>query len=63
MSRLKKYACAHIPEMSPTQAEAVINVLDSIIETIWEAYGKQLNHTLTEPPPPRPEPDDLDAIF
>jgi hypothetical protein len=49
--------------MSPTQAEAVINVLDSIIETIWEAYGKQLNHTLTEPPPPRPDTDYFDAIF
>ena len=71
MSKLKKYACAHIPDMSPKQAEAVLYVLDAIIDAIWDAYGKKLNHILTEPPPPRPEnkgpyspdsPDFLDLL-
>ena len=67
MSKLKKYVLADIPEMSPSQAKAVLAVLDAIIESIWTHHGE---HIIAAMPPIKPEPrstpdidSDLDLIF
>jgi hypothetical protein len=65
MSKLNRYLCANIPDMSPSQARAVISLLDSIAESIWKEYGDVISSEQSETVSPSDELSDfdLDAIF
>ena len=67
MPKLKNVILTDLPELSPPQVEAVVIVLDAIVETIWIHYGERF---IAAMPPIKPaqqskplDDSDLDLPF
>lgn len=69
MSKLKKYVCANLPDLSTDQAAIIIATLEAVTNALWANYGKKIEKSPYNPiPPPQtasnssPE-DDFEPFF